>query len=175
MSTATLQSSAELHEEIAKLDAELKSTRSKLLKAFRDAARAFLGGTSSDEVQSLRTQIRRLQDLLIGLHDLAALTELDELNAEIERRERQYEKDAERLVELKRAGTRKDAVIEGAGNRFGVAMRADREDRIDAFSVYEEAHHAHIAEAQAIESLRTRRDELARTPQAFFGAVFGDD
>lgn len=160
MSTATLRSSVELKGQIATLAAELESTQSRLPQALRNAAQAFLGGASSDEVQSVRTQIRRVEDLLAGMRDLATRAELHELSAEIGRRERKHEKDAERLVELRAGGTRADAVIAGTGARYGAEVRADREDRNAAFAVYEAAHLEHIAETKAIAALVARRDEL---------------
>jgi len=116
--------------------------------------------SSSDEVQRVRTEIQRLQDLIAGVRDLATQTEVDELEREIERRESAYEVVGERLEELRHAGTRQDAVIEGAGPAWQNAMRADREERNEAFSRYASANNAHRAEAKAIEALVERRDEL---------------
>jgi hypothetical protein len=168
MSTATQLSSADLKERVTELERELAAAKEKLPGALRNAAAAYLGGKANDEVQSVRTQIRRFQDLLAGTAQLAAQAEHQELEVEIERRQKQYEKDAELLVELRQGGTREDAVIEGTGLAWQNDMRADRKDRNAAFYRYEDANNAHTAEATAIEALVARAIELEiEFPDAF--------
>jgi hypothetical protein len=168
MTATTTHSSAELSKHLAIVEGRLAAAQAKLHPALRAAALAFLGDRANDEVNSVRAEIRKLQDLAAGLRDVSVRAEVDELDAEIERREQDYEAETSRLETLRRAGTRQDAVIEGAGPSFGAELRADREQRNVAFSVYEAAHHAHLDERKAIDALNARRAELERQfPDAF--------
>ena len=168
MTATTTHSSAELSKHLAIVEGRLAAAQAKLPPALRAAALAFLGDRANDEVNSLRAEIRKLQDLAAGLRDVSVRAEVDELDAEIERRERDYEAETERLVILRRDGTRLDAVIEGAGPNFGAELRADREQRNAAFAIYEKANLAHMDERKEIDALGARRNELERQfPDAF--------
>lgn len=159
--TATL-SSAELTRHIADVGGRLEAAQSSLPAALRNAATAFLHGRENDGPKSVRAEIRVLQDLIAGLRQLNVRAEHDDLNAEIERREREYEAESARLEVLRSAGTRMPATFEGAGLELIQKEREDRESRNAAFAKYEAAHLDHLDERKAIDALTARRAELER-------------
>lgn len=149
MTTATVTlPSGELKGRIGKLERELQGVQSKLPNALRNAAVAYLGGRSNDDVSSIRTQIRRLEDVLAGLRQLAALAELDELRLEIDRREDAYSK-----------STRLAAELRGQANNSALATA----ERNSAFGKYQATQDAHDAERLAIDRLTQRCAELETT------------
>jgi len=152
--------STELREHIARVEDELAAVKAKLPAALRASALGYLGGMATDEAPSIRTQIRRLQDVLAGLRDMAILAEHGELTAEIKRREAAHENDSERLERLRLAATRGDRVIPGTGHAWASAVRADREERNVDFATYEKANIAHMGERKAINALVCRRNAL---------------
>lgn len=162
MQTALEMSFAELKKHIADVEREIETVEQRLPAALREAA---LDVDRSEEVAKLRARQQELNDRLTGLRDLAATAEHRELNVEIERREAAYDRETQRVEELRRVGTRADRVIEGTGTAFRAAVRADKEERNRDFSAYEAANIAHIDERAAIDALITRRDELPRRVQ----------
>ena len=131
------RSAADVWRELERVDEQLSDAKARLPIVLESSAKAFLGGRSDDEVNSVRTQIRRLSDLSEGLRRLALRTELDELSSEIERRKREYAGEAVRVRELKCA------------------------DRVSVeFREYEQASLAHNDDAREIANLEDRLNAL---------------
>lgn len=152
MSTATLHPSVELHAFIEKLEAELESLRSKLPEAFRDDARTYLSGLKicgGGEAWTLRMEIRVVEDILIGLRDLSAKAEIDELDAEIERRKTAQQERKSEAERLKSAWMTDNVDASLQAYRAAAAEVSVEVDAIDALHKRQQVLISKLSESEA--------------------------
>ncbi len=144
MTATTKLTSTKIKAKLTAFEALLAESESRLPAALRATGKDYLAGEIATGIPHLRGQIRNQMDVIEGLRLLLADAELEELDSEIDRRQREHELKADRVAKLRDAANRGASTPEGVGPAFGAALRSDRADRHAAFAEYERANIAHI-------------------------------
>lgn len=140
-----------LRDHLARARAERSATALTLAEAQRSAAAAYATGNAKAEpVSKLRAEIVSLDDVIVGLEQLAACAEHRELSTEIERRALAHATELEHVRELKLAWT----------SHSSVGIEANEENQV-RWAAYRNANDAYNAETAVITELERRRDQLA--------------